>query len=77
MVERLVGMLRELRKEQGLSLRQLANLSGLSHSGIGHAESGENTPTLLSLLAVAEALDADLPTILSKAIEEERKKTDR
>lgn len=48
------------RKEMGLTLQKLADLSGLSAPFISQAERDLTTPSLISLLALARALDVDL-----------------
>jgi transcriptional regulator with XRE-family HTH domain len=48
--------LRAARIEQGLSQKRLAELAGLSRTGLRHIESLETSPTLYSLLRVAKAL---------------------
>ena len=48
--------IRVLREEQGLSLRALAGRSGLSQNAISLIERGENSPTVASLHALAQAL---------------------
>jgi transcriptional regulator with XRE-family HTH domain len=52
--------LRKLRKKRGLSLRDLAGLSGLSFSFLSLVERGHSSLTLSSLHKVASALDADV-----------------
>ena len=42
-------VLKELRQEKGLSQRELAKLTGLSYSAIGHWETGRNEPTVYVL----------------------------
>ena len=48
--------IRELRTKQGLSLRALAERSGLSTNAIGLIERGDNSPTVSSLHSLAGAL---------------------
>lgn len=48
------------RKELGLTLQQLANRSSLSAPFISQAERDLTTPSLVSLLALAEALEVEL-----------------
>lgn len=52
--------IRELRKARGLTLEQLAQLSGLSRSFISEAERGFSSMTLTSLKRIAEALGVTL-----------------
>lgn len=48
--------IRELREGRGYSLRELAELSGLSINAISRIERGENSPTVASLHQLANAL---------------------
>ncbi|MCP4044826.1 MAG: cupin domain-containing protein [Gammaproteobacteria bacterium] len=53
----LVGQnIRNLRSSEGLSLRALAELSGLSTNAISLIERGDNSPTVSSLHSLANAL---------------------
>ncbi|WOK37529.1 helix-turn-helix domain-containing protein [Sphingomonas sp. C3-2] len=52
--------IRARRKELGLTLRELSETSGLSAPFISQAERDLTTPSLISLLALAKALDVDL-----------------
>ena len=55
--KQLVGRcIRELRTKKGLSLRALAELSGLSTNAISLIERGDNSPTVSSLHSLATAL---------------------
>jgi quercetin dioxygenase-like cupin family protein/DNA-binding transcriptional regulator YiaG len=55
--KQLVGQrIRELRTKSGLSLRALAELSGLSTNAISLIERGDNSPTVSSLHSLATAL---------------------
>ena len=55
--KQLVGRcIRELRTQKGLSLRALAELSGLSTNAISLIERGDNSPTVSSLHSLATAL---------------------
>lgn len=48
--------IRELRKEQGYSQEQLADLAGLDRSYMGHIERGEKNITLLKIYQISNAL---------------------
>jgi transcriptional regulator with XRE-family HTH domain len=52
--------IRTLRKEKGLSLKQLSQLSGLSTSFLSMVERGRSSLALTSLNNVAKALETDL-----------------
>lgn len=49
-----------IRYELGMSLRQLATLSGVSWSHIAKIESGERTPTLPIAYAICRALNRNV-----------------
>ena len=49
-------MLRERRKEKGLTLVELGRLSGLNHAHIGRIEKGERFPTGRTLQKLAKPL---------------------
>jgi transcriptional regulator with XRE-family HTH domain len=53
-------LIREARKEAGLSLRALANLSDVSYPTICRIESGRIDPTTGTLRKLLRAMDADL-----------------
>jgi ribosome-binding protein aMBF1 (putative translation factor) len=48
------------RTEQGLSQRELAELTGTTQSAIARLERGGRPPRIDTLLRIAEALDCDL-----------------
>lgn len=53
-------LLRQLREAAGLTVRRLAELSGVDQANISRLETGQATkPTFESLTKLAEALDAD------------------
>lgn len=52
--------LNELREKQGLTYRQLAELTGLSFSNISKIEKGKYSVGLDVLSKLADALDADV-----------------
>lgn len=54
--------IREHRKAQGLTLRQLSDISGVSYKQLQAAETGKSDPgnmTARNLLAIAEALNVN------------------
>lgn len=57
--------IKQLRKERRLTQEQLANLSGLSRVSVYQIERGQTNPSLLTLLALAEALGCDMSTLVS------------
>lgn len=54
------GMLRQAREEAGLSLEQLAELSGIDAARIGQYESGELAPPVHELSVLASGVDKNL-----------------
>lgn len=63
----LVLKLRDIRREKGLSLQEVANKSGLDYQKIGRVERGETHATIDTLSKLAKVLNIPL----SKVIEEE------
>ena len=57
---RLGGRVRELRRGRGLTLEELAGLSGVSRAMISKLERGEKNPTLVVAAKVAEGLGVTL-----------------
>src|SRR5215210_644533 len=57
---RLGGRVRELRRRRGLTLEELAELSGVSRAMISKLERGEKNPTLLVAANLAEGLGVTL-----------------
>ncbi len=55
---------RSVRLERGYSQEELAARSGLHRNYIGGIERGERNPTLMSLLAVAQALEPRLSEVV-------------
>ncbi|MFF9217424.1 helix-turn-helix domain-containing protein [Streptomyces viridosporus] len=48
--------LRQLREEKGLTLEELAEISGMSFRGIIYIEHGRRNPSLTTILALARGL---------------------
>ncbi|MFV1877668.1 helix-turn-helix domain-containing protein [Nioella sp.] len=57
--------IRETRAEQGLSLEQLARLTGISAPALSLIETGKRDPRLTTLKRIADALRAPLATIIA------------
>ena len=68
-----VKLLREERQKRALSMNVLAQRSGLSHSIISLVERDLRSPSLDTLLRIAEALDTDLGKMITQAREAARK----
>ena len=70
-VEILAGEVRRRRKTQGLSLEQLAAVSGVSRSMISKIERAEAVPSTTVLSRLAEALDVTFSRLMAPAEERE------
>lgn len=57
--------LRHLRRKHGLSLEQLAHISGVSRAMLGQIETGKSAPTINLLGRIAEALKVSVPSLIS------------
>ncbi|MBK1883330.1 helix-turn-helix transcriptional regulator [Luteolibacter pohnpeiensis] len=57
--------LREARRVQGLTLRELSGMSGIDAGMISRAERGERWPSLAALLDLSKALDVKVSEILA------------
>lgn len=53
---KIIYRLYEMRTKAGLTITQLAELSGVSKSQINYIENGESNPTVLTICLLAEAL---------------------
>lgn len=68
--QNLVELLTAGRKQRGWSQETLAVEAKVSPSCIQHLEHGRSTPTLMTLLKLAAALEMDLPDLLRAAQEQ-------
>ncbi len=55
----IIYRLYELRSAAGLTITQLADLSGVSKSQINHIENGKGNPTVMTICLLAEALNVE------------------
>jgi transcriptional regulator with XRE-family HTH domain len=55
-VEMITFFIKEIRKQKGITQKQLAKISGVSASEIGYIENNERQPTLLTMCRLAKAL---------------------
>jgi len=60
--------IRKLRKERGLSLRDLSRLSGLSTGFLSLVERGRSSPALTSLQAIGKALETNVATFFKPEV---------
>lgn len=49
--------IKKIRWDKNITVRKLAKLSGMSHSQITELENGKSTPTQITMMRVAKALD--------------------
>lgn len=63
-------IIRELRKQRGMSLRALASGCGLSINAISKIERGENSPTVSSLHRLATTLEVPISALFQEEITE-------
>jgi transcriptional regulator with XRE-family HTH domain len=66
--ERLGERIRELRRERGLSLRQVATSVGCSAAALSYIENGRNRPSVDLLARLAQQLDATFESVLGGAL---------
>lgn len=59
------GNLRRLRTERGLSLEQLAKLSGVSRAMLGQIELGQSAPTINVMWKICRALNLPFATLIA------------
>jgi len=66
-IDRLIASLEGERRRQGLSLNEVATRAGLSRTMIMRVEKRARTPSIDTLLRIAEALDCDLGALIERA----------
>lgn len=59
----------EIRKEKGLSQRQLSDLLDMDDGSLRRIESGRTNPTTITLIRISEASGVSLAEFFSKGIE--------
>ncbi len=57
--------IRQLREERGLSVERLAARAGLTRSTIDRVETGAASPRLVTLTAIADALEVPLAQLVT------------
>ena len=67
-VDTVIARLIEARIKKRISQNRLAELTGLSRSGIRHLEAGETNPTLFTLLKIARALNVKIGRMIGSII---------
>jgi transcriptional regulator with XRE-family HTH domain len=63
-VARICAMLRDERIRQEISQQRLAEMVGMSRTGLRHIEALDASPTLYNVLRISRALDVDLSGVL-------------
>lgn len=53
-------LLKEIRKEKGVSLKQLAKITGISASHLNYIEKNEKEPSISILVRISVALNVDI-----------------
>jgi len=69
------AVLKEEREKRGLSLKMLANKSGIARQTISYVEQEVQSPSLDTLLRITSALDVDLAKIIARAQKRASKKS--
>ena len=69
-LEELPTRLKKARKDQGLSLDAIANISGVSRSMVSQIERGESSPTIATLWNLTRALNVDFAGLLDQSSSE-------
>jgi transcriptional regulator with XRE-family HTH domain len=62
--------LRRLRRQRGLSLDRLAQVSGVSRAMISHVELGQSAPTIVTLDKIARGLGVSIMAFLNHILSE-------
>lgn len=65
-IDAIADNLRSLRESRGLSLDQLADLTGVSKSMLRQIETGKSSPTIATIWKVANGLHVSFTSLLSK-----------
>lgn len=61
-----VAMLKKARKAKGLSHDKVAEKAGITRAAISYIESGQRSPSLVTCLKIARAMDIKLWALLKK-----------
>lgn len=69
-VDAVLARLVQVRLKKGISQNRLAELTGLSRSGIRHLEDGETNPTFYSVLKIATALKVKIGSMIGSVIKD-------
>lgn len=70
-MEKFADRLRELRKERGLKQKEMADICGLKVRSYQQYEYGENYPTVLGLVFLADYFNVSLDYLMGRKDERE------
>lgn len=73
----MTALLRNVRKQRGLTLERLAERTGLTKSYLSKIERSRSTPSIATALKVAQALDVDVTQLFSERSDEDKIAVDR
>lgn len=65
-------MLRKIRKEKGLTMKQLGSIVGVTEAAISQYETGKREADFETLLKISEALDCTVDYLLGREIQKEK-----
>ena len=65
-------MLRKIRKEKGLTMKQLGAIVGVTEAAISQYETGKREADFETLLKISEALDCTVDYLLGREIQKEK-----
>lgn len=68
-MQRFGEKLRALRNRQDLTLRQLSDMLGVSHSYVAKMERGEKTPNVEMVLKIARVFDVSTDVLIKDELE--------
>lgn len=68
-MQRFGEKLRTLRNRQDLTLRQLSDMLGVSHSYVAKMERGEKTPNVEMVLKIARIFDVSTDVLIKDELE--------
>ena len=66
--ESVIRHLTEVRSQKRISIRKLSELSGLSRATIRNIESGQQSPSLETLIQLTDGLEVDLPGVIREMV---------
>ena len=70
-IARVASRIRALRRQQGITVRELADRCGMERPNLSRIESGRTNPTLRTLCTICFALEVGLTDLLQERLPEE------